>query len=310
MSLRSHRENEIRWNRRINPFFAGLPLSAVTSAKVLTFRANLLADSALADGTRNQYLQQTRAILRYAVTAGYLATAPTERIRSLMIRVRRPKLAPPIERAEDVGRLLDVVRALAVERRCPSYLALVATAVYTGLRRGELCGLRWCDVDLDRRMLVVRYSHDGPTKSGEERMVPIPTALVPFVAEWKLRQVRGHELVFPNDLAGLWGAGEMHTKNSAKRLRSHLADACKRAGLAPIRFHDLRHVFASHYIMSGGDLLTLQRILGHSTPTITSEVYSHLAPSHLVKESDRLRFVAPKGELVEIRAESGAKRPT
>ncbi len=81
----------------------------------------------------------------------------------------------------------------------------------------------------------------------------------------------------------------MHTKNSAKRLTAAVAEACRHAKLRPIRFHDLRHVYASHFVMNGGDLLTLQRILGHSTPTITSEVYSHLAPSHLVKESDRVR---------------------
>jgi integrase len=130
-------------------------------------------------------------------------------------------------------------------------------------------------------------------------MVPIPSALVPLPAEWKLQQGGGSDLVFPNDHAGLWGAGEMHTKNSASRLRRHLHDACKKVGLRAIRFHDLRHVFASHYIMSGGDLLTLQRILGHSTPTITSEVYSHLAPSHLVMESDRLRFEAPAGRIID-----------
>jgi len=109
--------------------------------------------------------------------------------------------------------------------------------------------------------------------------------------------------VFPNDHAGLWDAPEMHSKNSAARLARHLAEACTTADppLKPIRFHDVRHIFASHYVVAGGDLLTLQRILGHSTPTITGEVYSHLAPSHLVKESDRIRFDAPKGAVLLAR---------
>ena len=71
-TLRSHRENEIRWNHRIKAFFSGLTLAAVTSSKVLEFKAELLAQSGIADGTRNQYLQQTRAVLRYAVAAGYV----------------------------------------------------------------------------------------------------------------------------------------------------------------------------------------------------------------------------------------------
>jgi integrase len=197
-----------------------------------------------------------------------------------------------------VGRLLGAIREVAIEQACPSYPALFATAVYTGLRRGELCGLRWTDVDLDKRRIAVARSHAGPTKSGRGRIVPIPSALVPILAEWKLAS-GPRVLVFSNDNAGKWGAQDMHTKNSAARLARHLADACGKAKLRSIRFHDLRHVFASHYIMRGGNLLALQRILGHSTPTITGEIYSHLAPEHLVGESDRLKFTAPAGDVID-----------
>jgi integrase len=133
-ALRSHRDNEIRWNRRIKAFFDGVTLAALNSGKVLEFRAKLLADSTLADATRNQYLQELRAILRYAVSTGYLTTSPTDRLRGLLIRVSREKVAPPIERPEDVGRLLGAIRDVAIEQACPSYPALFATAVYTGLR--------------------------------------------------------------------------------------------------------------------------------------------------------------------------------
>ena len=87
------------------------------------------------------------------------------------------------------------------------------------------------------------------------------------------------------------GGSQMHTKNSAKRLTAAVAEACRHAKLRPIRFHDLRHVYASHFVMNGGrPAHPPAGILGHSTPTMfASEVYSHLAPSRLVKESDRVR---------------------
>jgi integrase len=78
------------------------------------------------------------------------------------------------------------------------------------------------------------------------------------------------------------------------RLRNVMWDACDRCKLRRIRVHDLRHVFASYFVMSGGDIFTLQRILGHSTPQITSDTYAHLSPTHLAGVADRVSFPAPK----------------
>jgi integrase len=65
------------------------------------------------------------------------------------------------------------------------------------------------------------------------------------------------------------------------------------AGLPRIRVHDLRHAFASFFVMGGGDVFTLQRILGHSSPQLVSDTYAHLSPAHLAGEADRISFPVP-----------------
>ena len=81
--------------------------------------------------------------------------------------------------------------------------------------------------------------------------------------------------------------------NEMVRLEVTFRRALGRAKLPRIRVHDLRHVFASHFVMGGGDIFTLQRILGHSTPQLTSDTYAHLSPRHLAGEADRIAYPEP-----------------
>ena len=77
------------------------------------------------------------------------------------------------------------------------------------------------------------------------------------------------------------------------KLEIVLRRALERSKLPRIRVHDLRHVFASHFVMGGGDIFTLQKILGHSTPQLTSDFYAHLSPKHLAGEGDRVSYPSP-----------------
>jgi integrase len=141
-------------------------------------------------------------------------------------------------------------------------------------------------VDLDRRIVTIRNSYDGQTKSGSHREVPIPAPLVATLRRHRLEEPWGGEIVFPND------RGELYTKNG--KLEDLLRAALGRVGLARIRLHDCRHVYACHFLMAGGSVYDLQKNLGHHSVAFTADVYGHLSADHRVREADRLRFDAPE----------------
>jgi integrase len=303
-NLRSHADNEERYAKHVAPFFGDCPLSAITPTRILELRAKLQTQiitrkhrdnegelhtvgTKMAPRTVNLIMALVRSILRFAVANGHIAASPTDRLGrgKLMLPLEQEKLAPPIEKAEDVGRLLAAVRRIGEESKRPGLYPLFALLAYTGLRRGEALGLRWTDADLERRMLTVRRSYDGTTKSSKHRTVPVPAELAIILKAYKLADPWKGTLCFPND------EGEMYSQNA--KLEAILHEGLHRTGLPRIRVHALRHVFASHFVMGGGDIFTLQRILGHSTPQLTSDTYAHLSPRHLAGEADRVTYPAP-----------------
>lgn len=163
--------------------------------------------------------------------------------------------------------------------------ALYATAVYTGLRQGELSALTWNDIDLNKRLISVSKSFYTTTKSGRARFAPILNPLEKILKDY--RKYKIGELVFPNQ------AGAMH-RNSSRVFKNIFHRVLHKAGFEKnpigkryITFHDLRHTFASHWVMNGGDVFKLKEILGHSSIEQTMR-YSHLNPTAF--ESDYARL--------------------
>ena len=212
--------------------------------------------------------------------------------------------------------VLPVLRALA-----PQHRSLFATAVYAGLRKGELFGLRGTDVDLAARTITVRRSYDrDTTKGGHADTIPIATELVPYL-EAAIAESRS-ELVFPGPggkmrsenaqveltlrralrRAGICqgydhkcrakgcGRVERHTDDQPRRCPDHGHRMWPVGIVRPIRFHDLRHTTGSLLAMRGVDTPALQRILRHRDPRLTMSTYVHLTPDYLRAEIDRLAF--------------------
>jgi integrase len=190
----------------------------------------------------------------------------------------------------DYARLVD-----AAEKMGPQTLALVLLGGDAGLRRGELIGLRWCDVDLRRRITTVQQAVwkgivDVP-KSGRGRIIPMTDALANALA--RHRHLRG-ERVFYDD------AGQPVTE---KILRGCLAAAQRRAGLprATGALHVLRHTFCSHLAMRGAPAKAIQELAGHEDLATTLR-YMHLSPA--ARESaiallNRRGEVSDFGDIVE-----------
>ena len=275
------------------PAFGGLPLREITTKRVDAFRAE---KSTLADKTVSNILTLLIAMLNQGVELGWLAKPP---------KIRKPRV---VSCEEDFKYLRDpdeIQRFLAAAYQEDAQThVLYATALYTGLRQGELAGLRWADVDFERRMIQVARSFDGPTKSGRTRHVPILDPLLPILRGWRLRAPG--LLVFANRDGRMFG-------RSARAFQEVLHRALKRAGFPErtgrggrverhIVFHSLRHTFASHWVMGGGDIFRLQRILGHQSIAMTMR-YAHLAPDAFEGDYGRLGPAAPDptGRVFEFR---------
>jgi len=169
---------------------------------------------------------------------------------------------------EEIGRLLETTES-------PKYKTLFLLAVMTGMRKGEILGLKWADVDFKTKQIHVKrtFNHRRffePKTKTSVRRVDLSPMVVSELAKWKLQSGPNEaDLVFPTR------AGT--PIDSCYILNRIFRPILKKAGLPEtIRFHDLRHCYASFMIGQGENIKYIQSQLGHSSPTITLNVYSHL----------------------------------
>lgn len=165
-------------------------------------------------------------------------------------------------RAErDYPLLPDLSRLRYADRVEP----MVLLALKTGLRRGELFGLRWSDIHLDKNYLTVR---GDISKSQRTRHLPLSPTAYKVLEAWKLQCPEPDGLVFP-------GA----TGKPLSNMKSSWRTVLEKAGIERFRWHDMRHDFASKLVMKGVPLNTVRELCGHADMATTLR-YAHLAPDH------------------------------
>jgi integrase len=236
-----------------------MPLESITTAMIEAWVASVGGSVS----SRRKSLVLLNGIFRRAKKVWGLAGNPVAEIEK-----------PPLGRSGDIDvfspeEVHALVRAAASEQDA----ALFLTAAFTGLRRGELLALHWRDVDFAGSVIRVRgsYSEGQLTtpKSGKVRSVPMAPAVASSLAKLGLRS----DFVADDDLVFIGVAGSYL---DASALRRRYKDALTRAGLRPLRFHDLRHTFGTR-VISKADIRRVQEWMGHASIQTTMQ-YLHYAP--------------------------------
>ncbi|MDA0163151.1 site-specific integrase [Solirubrobacter ginsenosidimutans] len=243
---------------RIYPDLGGAKLSEITRQDVQTV-VDSLDETGLSASTVRNALLPLRAICRRALARGQITANPTTGLELRAVRSSRDRVADPIEAAA-------LIAALDLDR------ALWATAMYAGLRRGELRALRWSDVDLASGVIHVRRGWDAvegelePKSRAGVRKVPIATALRRHLVEVHEDTTALAFGIDPERPFEPWSVADRATK------------AWKQAELTRITLHECRHTFASLMIAAGVNAKALQVFMGHASVSITLDRYGHLFP--------------------------------
>ena len=268
----ARRAAELRWWRER---LGDVPLAQVTPALIRETRDALAATPTVrgprSAASSNRHLAALRHMLSVAVREWeWLHDNPARKVAQL----REPR-----------GRVrhLDEEERRALLAACEPNAdlhALVVLALHTGARQGELLGLRWADVDLDRQPPRVVF-HD--TKNGERRAAPLSAAAVTLLRDRHRTRRPDAALLFANP----------QSPTKAPFPRAAWEAALATAEIEDFTFHDLRHTFASYLAQNGATLMQIAEALGHKTLQMVRR-YAHLTEGHTaaVVESMAARFLA------------------
>ncbi|MBU2541336.1 MAG: tyrosine-type recombinase/integrase [Candidatus Omnitrophica bacterium] len=252
---RSWQKSDLIIIQNLKKYFAGKYLYEVTPQDVERYKAKRIKE--VSPATVNRALACFKSMYNRAIEWGKARDNPVLKVKLFKENNKRLRY---LEKEE-------IIKLLA---KCSKHLKpIVIVALNTGMRRGEILNLKWQDCDFRRGII-----HLLNTKNGDKREIPmnekVKTALI------RTKKHSESPYVFCNDKGEPYG-----------NVRKSFFTAMRKAGIINFRFHDLRHSFASHLVMSGVDLNTVRELLGHKSLKMTLR-YSHLSPDHKKRAVDVL----------------------
>lgn len=256
------KQNKRSWRRdesslrNLTAFFKG-SLADITGAEIERFK-NLRRSQGLAPATVNRELACLKTLFSKAVEWGRLESNPAERVK----KFREDNVKERILTDEEARRLLD--------EASPSLRPALVLALNTGMRKDEILGLRWDDTDTLKGYI---YIGGADSKSGRARTVPMNGCALEALNS--LPKVG--EFVFHNP----------QTKSRIKDIKTAFKSACRRSKIKGLTFHALRHTAATRMVEAGVDLVTVSKILGHSSIQMTMR-YAHPTPENMKRAVEKL----------------------
>ena len=277
-SRSTFRADTSRW-KRLSRFLEEkgiVRLRGITSELMEEYKSSTLQTSSKA--TFNHDLELIKAMLNKAVEWRCLNDHPLKHFQKLKNDNAREVRYLTVE---EIDKLLAIAD--------PFMQKVVRILLNTGMRRGELFFLEWEDIDFQNKLIKVQSKPETGfhPKSYKSRSIPMNADVEKILMDLPQRG----KYIFDN--------GQNQPLHADIWYWRHLNEILKRAGIRNASLHTLRHTFASYLVMSGVDLRTVQKLMGHSTIKVT-ERYSHLSPDHRTRAVQVLRF----GNKIETNARS------
>lgn len=255
------------------PFFQDQDIRTITTEQIEQL-IGLKISEGLAKSSVNHYLTVLRTMLTKAVDWGYLEKSPMDRVKQLKLDQRDPGFYSE----EELQKFLK-----GIKEHFPEHYPFFLTAFSTGMRHGELRALQWKDIDFERGIIRVSRTlwrkEAGTPKGRRARNIPMHSVLKNTLHEHR-KSRKSRVLVFSLPDGSPYGI------NAG---RKSMKKVCKLEGIKCLRFHDIRHTFASQMVMKGQSLRVIKEIMGHADIS-TTMIYAHLAPEFTARSVECLVF--------------------
>ena len=282
----------------IKPGLGAIKLESLTTQDIQEFYNSRLKGDEKRESLSPKTVKNIHGVLHkalhQAMLNGLIRNNPSDAC--VLPKATKKKVKPLNE--EQIAALLKALKGHKYEN-------LILTALFTGLREGEVCGLQWDCVNLesgailvDKQLQSIRKSVRGdrdkyalvPTKNGKERYLTVAPFVVELLKKEKAKQDSNRQLFD----GGYEDSGLVFTDEIGRRITPQAAYRAFKLvvtelGFETARFHDLRHSFAVASLRSGDDAKTVQENLGHATAAFTLYVYGHVTEQMKTESANRMQ---------------------